>query len=140
MAGEGLCGAHFFTAPLVAADPGHPARFERLRVGVRAVEGQLAGGLGIREVVEHQFLTGLGLIGAEELGPLDVQAFRQRHRAAEVHRPLDGFDRSFGPLAEILGQLGRPRDDVVRRHDIVDGAVGQSLRRRERLALEDRDQ
>ena len=68
----GLCGAHFFTAPLVAADPGHPARFERLRVGVRAVEGQLAGGLRIRKVLEHQFLTVLGLIGLEELGALDV--------------------------------------------------------------------
>ena len=126
--------------PVGRTDRGHPARFERLRVGVRAVEGQLAGGLGIRKVLEHQFLTVLGLIRGEELGALDVQTFRQRHRAAEVHRSLDGLDRSFGPLAEVLGQLGRPRNDVVGRHDIVDGAVGQSLRRRERLALEDRDQ
>ena len=46
----------------------------------------------------------------------------------------------FGPLAEVLGKFGRPRDDLVGRHDLVDGPVGQRLRGRERLALEDRDQ
>jgi hypothetical protein len=90
--------------------------------------------------LEHQCLPLLGLIGAEKLGALDMEAFRQRHRAAEVHRPLDGLDRPFGPLAEVLGKFGRPRDDVVRRHDLVNGPIGQSLRWRERLALEDRDQ
>jgi hypothetical protein len=69
-----------------------------------------------------------------------MQALRQRHRAAEVHRPLDGLDRAFGPLAEVLGKFGRPRHDVVRRDDLVNGPMCQSLRRRERLALEDRDQ
>jgi hypothetical protein len=55
-------------------------------------------------------------------------------------RSLDGLDRPFSPLAEVLGKLGRPRHDVVERHDIVNRPVGQSLRRRERLALEDRDE
>jgi hypothetical protein len=36
------------------------------------VQGQLADGRRIRKVLEHQFLTYLGLIGAEELGALDM--------------------------------------------------------------------
>ena len=139
--GERLRSAHYrLTAPLVELIRGHPARFERLRVGVRAVEGQLAGGVRIRKVLEHQFLTVLGLIGLKKLGALDVEAFRQRHRAAEVHRPLDGFDRPFGPLSEVVGEFDRPRDDLVGRHDVVNRPIGQRLRGRERLALEDRNQ
>ena len=73
MTGVRLRSAHYrLTAPLVEPTPGTRPDCERLRVGVRAVEGQLAGGLRIREVLEHQFLPDLGLIGLEELGALDM--------------------------------------------------------------------
>src|SRR5215210_9100714 len=49
------------------AAPRYPARFERSRVGVRVVEGQLAGGLRGRKVVDHQILGVLRLICDEEL-------------------------------------------------------------------------
>src|SRR6516162_3207457 len=40
----------------------------------------------------------------------------------------------------MLGQLDRPRDDVVRADDLVDGTIGQRLRGSERLALQNRHQ
>ena len=48
--------------------------------------------------------------------------------------------RPLWPLAEVLGKFGRPRDDVLRRHHLVDGPVGQRLRGRERLTLENGNQ
>src|SRR6266540_3046356 len=87
------CGAVIASSPPVRrAAPRHPARFERSRVRVRVVEGQLAGGVCGLHVLEHQVLAVFRLICHEELGALDVQAFRKRHRAAEVHRLLDRGD------------------------------------------------
>jgi hypothetical protein len=40
----------------------------------------------------------------------------------------------------VFCKFGRPRDDLVRRADLVDGPVGQRLRGRERLAIEDGNQ
>ena len=90
--------------------------------------------------MEHQFLALLGLIGAEKLGALDVQAFGQRHRAAEVHRALDGRDRPLVRKPKYSASSIARVTTSSRRHDLVDGPVGQRLRGRERLALEDRDQ
>ena len=46
----------------------------------------------------------------------------------------------FWPRAEVLREFDRPRDDLLLRDNFVDRSVGERLRGRERLALEDRNQ
>src|SRR4029450_13198000 len=126
--------------PVRRAATGHTARFKRSRVSVGVIEGQRTGRVCSCKVAEHQILSLLRLIGDQELGALDVQALRQRHRSAEVHRPFDRGDCAPWPRTEVFREFDRPRDDLFLRDKFVDGSVGERLRGRERLALEDGNQ
>jgi hypothetical protein len=106
----------------------------------RGYRGQLTGGVCGRKVLEHQTLSVGRLIGDEKLGALDVQAFRQRHRAAEGHRAFDSCDWALWSRAEVFGKFGRPRDDPILRDELVDGPMGESLRGRKRLPLKNGNQ
>src|SRR3954453_22482071 len=105
-----------------SCDASEAPGYERLLVGGRVVQRQVARLLGAPHVGEHRLLGAGTGERREELGGLDVESFLEAGRAADVGGTLDRGDGELQSLGESVGERDRTVDELVGRDDLVDVA------------------
>src|SRR3954453_19262812 len=121
-----------------SCDASEAPGYERLLVGGRVVQRQIARLLGAPHVGEHRLLGAGTGERREELGVPDVESFLEAQRAADVGGTLDRGDGELQSLREAGGERERVVDQLAGRDDLVDIADLRRVFGSEATAVEHR--